>query len=317
MAFYEIQMPQDLSLGAVGGGGWSTRVVTTDAGFEYRQQLWDRTRGHWHVGKNLQTPTQWANLIAFHRICLGRTNGFRFRDWSDYQDGGVGTVIYNSNGHLQLAKSYSFIDIFGAIAAPVNGSLSAGGGGSLTGAEYFVRSTYIAVNGGETVGAPETNLTISNDQVLGVASPAFALGVSGWNVYVSTSTGAETLQNSSPIALGTSWTEPYTGLISGAALPSESTATGTTTNYRLITKPVPSIAFQAGFPGPPYVVVDYTTGEIMGTDPTAVLGYLPWTGTFDVPCRFDTDDPEISMDLPLTGAGWRGIPIIEIRVSDP
>jgi uncharacterized protein (TIGR02217 family) len=198
MAFLEIRFPTNVSLGAVGGQGWSTRVVTTDAGFEYRQQLWDRTRGHWHVGHNLRSPTEWAALVAFHRLAQGKTNGFRFQDWSDYTDGGNGVVVANPNGTLQLAKTY-------------------------------------------------------------------------------TATNVVTL--------------------------------ATITNTRLISKPQPgTITFFGGSP-----TLDYTTGALTAGGSTGVT----WTGQFDIPARFDIDDPEISMDLPLTGAGWRGIPIIEIRVKDP
>lgn len=107
MPFLEVRFPTNVSYGAVGGQNWSTRVVETDAGFEFRQQMWDRTRGHWHVGHNLRTPEEWAVLIAFHRLVRGKLYGFRFQDWTDYTDGGQGRVRLNSKGNLQLAKKYS------------------------------------------------------------------------------------------------------------------------------------------------------------------------------------------------------------------
>lgn len=48
--------------------------------------------------------------------------------------------------------------------------------------------------------------------------------VTGWNIYVGTSPGAETLQNNAPIATGTPWVEPTTGLVAGAAPPGVNTA---------------------------------------------------------------------------------------------
>lgn len=206
--FIEILFPTNVSLGAIGGTGWSTRVVVTDGGTEYRQQLWGYSRGKWTVGHNLRTPTEWSQLIAFHRLALGKTYGFRFQDWSDYQDGGNGVISQNAAGIWQLTKLYSQTDLFGA--------------------------TY--------------------------------------------------------------------------------------NNYRLISKPVPgSVAFSLN--GVSHVLggsLDYTTGQITfgGGDPTPGPSEIyTWTGQFHVPCRFDTDAPEISMDLPLTGAGWKGIPVIELRIK--
>jgi hypothetical protein len=47
----------------------------------------------------------------------------------------------------------------------------------------------------------------------------------GWyNIYIATTEGSETLQNTSPIPLGTNWTEPGTGLITtGVAVPVQNT----------------------------------------------------------------------------------------------
>lgn len=211
-AFLELRFPTNISYGAIGGQGWSTRVVTTDAGYEYRQQLWAQTRGKWTVGHNLRTATQWAQLVAFHRLVNGRTLGFRFQDWTDYTDNGAGTISQNASSQWQLTKVYSLTDLFSTT----------------------------------------------------------------WN------------------------------------------------NNRLISKPQPgTVNFFLN--GSPYTFVnsandlDYTTGVCLaqaGTgDPVPGSGDVyTWTGQFDVPCRFDVDEPEMSYDIP-TGVGWRGIPIIELRIA--
>ena len=212
-SFLEIVFPENVSYGARGGAGWSTRVVVTDSGREYRQQLWDRTRGRWTVGHNLRSQTDWDGLLTFHRLAAGKTFGFRFKDWTDYTDLGRGQLVFNTKGDIQLAKYYT--------STPVAGGAS-------------------------------------------------------------------------PI-----------------------------TNYRLISKPRPAGTYQ-GYTAPgiafffngnpaPGLNVDYTTGLVTGT--FGVIAGYTWTGTFDVPVRFDTDEPELSVDLP-TAVGWRGIPIIEIRVDD-
>ncbi len=101
-------------------------------------------------------------------------------------------------------------------------TLSSVAAGTLAATTYYVKITYVNA-AGETLPSAEANLAVAADYVLSVASPAATSGASGWNVFVSTATGTETLQNSSPIAIGTAWQEPTTGLIAGSALPTTST----------------------------------------------------------------------------------------------
>ncbi len=115
-----------------------------------------------------------------------------------------------------------------AAAVPTNGALSQVAGGTIAGTTYFVKSTWVLATG-ETDTATETSLAVSADNLLVVAAPASApANAIGWNVYVSTATGTETRQNgSTPIALGTAWTLPTTGLVSGTGAPSETVGQGT------------------------------------------------------------------------------------------
>ena len=102
-------------------------------------------------------------------------------------------------------------------------SISQSAGGSLSGRTYFVKYTLVNASG-ETLASSESSLAISANNLASVASPPSTLNATGWNVYVSTTTGTETKQNgSTPLAIGTNWTEPTTGLIGGSALPSSNT----------------------------------------------------------------------------------------------
>lgn len=75
---------------------------------------------------------------------------------------------------------------------------------------------------------------------------------------------------------------------------------------RVITKPVSGTVSVTGGTG---VSVDYTTGivTVISGTPTA------WTGQFDVPCRFDTDQMRVSID-DYNAYTWGQIPIVEVRV---
>lgn len=136
----------------------------------------------------------------------------------------IDPTIPNTNAP-QLKNRQLAITNLGIPAPTSNGALTSVASGSLAGATYYVRSTYVTA-AGETTPAPETNAVVAINHVLNVASPATETGATGWNVYVSTSAGTETRQNTTPIAIGTAWQEPNTGLIAGNALPNVNTATG-------------------------------------------------------------------------------------------
>jgi hypothetical protein len=112
-------------------------------------------------------------------------------------------------------------------------------GGALAQRTYYVRFTFVDSIGGESVGSStSTFITIPANQLLTAISPKLlfpqtASGIlySGYNVYAcqaptlsSKAEGSETKQTASPIALGTNWTEPTTGLTTtGASTPVAST----------------------------------------------------------------------------------------------
>ncbi|MFY9326486.1 MAG: DUF2460 domain-containing protein [Georgfuchsia sp.] len=81
------------------------------------------------------------------------------------------------------------------------------------------------------------------------------------------------------------------------------------TNYdRTITKPVSGTVSVAG--GGTYTI-DYTTGIVTKTGGANPTG---WTGQFDTPVRFDTDQLQISIEAPHGYGHWNGIPLIEVRL---
>jgi hypothetical protein len=93
-------------------------------------------------------------------------------------------------------------------AAPTLGSVD---GGTLPPTVYYVKITYVDP-GGETPPSAESSFSAFPNTLLTVASPTATGDATGYNVYVSTVPGQETLQNSRPVPLGTTWQEPTTGL---------------------------------------------------------------------------------------------------------
>lgn len=79
-------------------------------------------------------------------------------------------------------------------------------------ATYYVRVSYVTAYG-ESTPSPEASHTLTgNDELLVVASPPSAAGVTGWNVYVGASSGDDQLQNGVALAIGSSWTMPGNGI---------------------------------------------------------------------------------------------------------
>lgn len=113
-------------------------------------------------------------------------------------------------------------------AAPL---LSTAVAGALLARTYFVVTTYFNPATGETTVSPEATITIPLNSVLVVTSPAARSGFTQYRVYAGTAPGTETLQ--ATVNLGTTFTEPVTGLVAGATPPTVNTAASAATTLVL------------------------------------------------------------------------------------
>jgi RHS repeat-associated protein len=127
-------------------------------------------------------------------------------DWIGTNDG--------SPGNMTQTAGYTY-DTFTPPAAPTLGQTS---GGSLAATTYYVKVAYV-FNGPVQPASAESSLAVAANKLLTVTSPATVSGATGYNVYVGTSSGKETLQNTSPIAIGTNWTEATSGLTTTGEAP--------------------------------------------------------------------------------------------------
>lgn len=116
-------------------------------------------------------------------------------------------------------------------AAPVTPVLSSTAGGALTNQyTYYVRTTF-ATPFGETTGSAEAYIAIANDNQMVVAYPTTPPSIAtGWNVYVGQAAGGETLQNTTPIALTTNWTQTFLPTIGGKEPPGSASGNYTITS---------------------------------------------------------------------------------------
>jgi len=176
------------------------------------------------AGSDPTDPTNFSKFVPFdpNLLPLGPSQ-FKpamFSQWERLN------AVVNLRNSLPGSDA-GLLNIFGvASAKPVPSAapaLSQVGGGALPGATYYVKVTY-NTSGGEPLPSDESSFVVALSNLLQVASPPAVGGATGWNVYVSTLMGTETKQNVSPIPLGTAWTEPPTGLVTGGAPPSTTQA---------------------------------------------------------------------------------------------
>jgi hypothetical protein len=106
----------------------------------------------------------------------------------------------------------------GLVAAPVPraGTPALGSAaGTLAGTIYYAQVSWVAAAGQEGSPSSATTFQTTDNSELTVAAvnaPAIAVG---WNVYLGPTVSTLTLQNSSPLAIGATFTLPGSGLVSG------------------------------------------------------------------------------------------------------
>lgn len=118
-----------------------------------------------------------------------------------------------------------------ALAAPPAPVLSSGAGGSLPATTYYVVITYVDPYG-ETNQSAESSLAVAANNLLFLTTPAASGDATGYNIYVGTAPGAETLQTPTPVPIGTGWEEPTSGLLTGTAVPSNQNQAGALTSWQ-------------------------------------------------------------------------------------
>lgn len=158
-------------------------------------------------------------------------------------DVGGGNNRLTVHGHLRILSD---IDTYGGAITlnPINQvpnpTLSFTPGGTLPQTTYFVRVSGVSIGGdvgGGNGGAPsasnETSITVPANNVLvvttasNVGSSTAGFSPNANNVYVSTTSGNySTGLQTAGITPGSVWTEPTTGLVAGAALPSTDNSAG-------------------------------------------------------------------------------------------
>jgi uncharacterized protein (TIGR02217 family) len=291
MSFIETpRFPDNVAFGATGGPGYLTDVVFMNSGAESRNQTWAQARCSYEVSHAARLPAEYVPLRDFFRAMKGRTHGFRFKDWADFEvtvaNGVLGTGVGAGIPALQLGKRYA------------------------AGALSEIRNITKLVTG--------TTVIYRN------ASPAVA-GSGAGQYAVSTTTGlvtwvADAWQAISSFTVGTTTRVIVGSALTGAAMNKLVYLTGVTgTAATYLNSQAWRITDVSG--GTNIGIAADTTGMTASGGTASMYPQasdaLTWAGQFDVPCRFDTDRmvaTAISKSAGQLVIDWDSIPIVEIRV---
>lgn len=164
----------------------------------------------------------------------------------------VARFIYGVDGtDVTLAQAQTIHIEPQGVLSPTNPVLSQISGGALSAHKYGVQNTYTN-SLGESLAGPPSSLSVSANNLLVVTSPPAQNGATGWypyvnilgapgriragmnaramNTYALNGSGVLPVNpptrqvTTGPIAIGTNWTEPTSGLIAGVALPTTNTS---------------------------------------------------------------------------------------------
>lgn len=299
MSFIESpRFPDKLGYGASGGPQFRTSIVERASGHEQRNADWSIERRRYDLIHTAKSREDFDELLAYYiSVARGRLYGFRFRDPMDYNDthgdasgwlgGGVGTG-YPS---YQMYKRY----VSGSNAAlrPITkpyGTIAVTRGG--------VSVTYAT---GSPQGAGEITINTETGIITFQADATLAISLH-------TCGSSHQFRTATDIGLAIS-DKVYLSGVSGNAGDALNGVAHTITNKVLAspTEYIWTISTNTG--GSPTLT---GTGGTAAAYPQADEA-LVWSGEFDVPVRFDTDELMAMVRGPRLFDLDR-IPLVEIRV---
>jgi uncharacterized protein (TIGR02217 family) len=279
MSFMELpRFPERISVQASGGPGYSTDIVTVRAGFESRNINWSQSRARFDLSHAPRTEAQKDELLAFFRMARGAAYGFRYKDWGDFRvtqsngvmRGLVGTVEQGTAGQGFGVATYQLFKRYGTgsfaedrrIRKPVPNTVAVlRNGAPVTFGTLAGQATLDNTTGVLTFVADQTR-NISSHIVgathqLTLASAFSPNLILGGRVWVTgvTGTAAAVLNNRSHSVTGVSGAVVILGTATSGL-----TATGGEARF---------------FPQPTET--------------------LTWSGEFDVPVRFESDEARIQI----------------------
>lgn len=85
MDFFEQRLDERISFGARGGPVWKTTRVRTTSGRQWTNREWDYPLHRYQVAHAVKTNADFELVRSLFYVVAGGYEGFRFKDWSDYE----------------------------------------------------------------------------------------------------------------------------------------------------------------------------------------------------------------------------------------
>ena len=137
-SFIDADFPIAIGQEASVSPGFSTNVVTSVSGHEYRNANWSEARLRFDAGPGIRGESELATLIDFFRARRGRAVGFRFRDPFDHSSTALNAAPSPTNQNLGIGDAvrtrFALRKMYGdaprRISRPVAGSVRVAVGGT-------------------------------------------------------------------------------------------------------------------------------------------------------------------------------------------
>jgi hypothetical protein len=140
-------------------------------------------------------------------------NTYFSTDGVNYHQQGTTNVTFGTANVVTSYNASGAAPPGAAASAPPAAVLSTTAGGTLPARTYYVIITYLTATG-ESLGSPESTIYIPANFFVVVSSPPAVTGSTGYNIYISETSGQETKQQTNE-AIGSAWTESGSGLVLG------------------------------------------------------------------------------------------------------
>lgn len=146
-AFSEERFPDDWAWFAIGGPAYKNYITAGDSDFEARISVGDQGLRRYTLDRELHSQSEIDWFLAFWQLRRGPFEGFRMRDWRDYQATGQQLGVGNgTQTGFQLVKKYTNTDpvtggsstVTRVLTKPVQGTVKVYKDGVLQGSGYTV-----------------------------------------------------------------------------------------------------------------------------------------------------------------------------------
>jgi len=108
MSFFEQRFDTRLSFGAVGGPVWSTTRVVVDSGRRSVDRRWSFPLHRYNVAHCVKNNADFEVVRAFFYNVSGSFDGFRFKDFADFQSTqSNSSLVYLTGSTWQLYRDYT------------------------------------------------------------------------------------------------------------------------------------------------------------------------------------------------------------------